>query len=214
MDGLVFVKSSRHGLVIQLDENASYSELLLAIEHKFQDTAGFFKHTKLAVSFEGRFLTEAEKQEIVSLISRTAGVQIVCVIENNDARELMYKRAVDRSLPCTGKRDGQFYRGNLKKKQLLESETSVVIVGNVECGATVVANGNIVVLGTIEGNVHAGANGSRNAFISAFHMAPEEICIGDIRAKRHITKEKAEFFMAPKIAVVDGEHIYIDPLSY
>lgn len=43
-------------------------------------------------------------------------------------------------------RTGQFYKGNLSRGDLLESDASIVIIGDVERGARVSARGNIVVL--------------------------------------------------------------------
>ena len=52
--------------------------------------------------------------------------------------------------------DGRFYRGTLKRNQVLESEASIVIVGDVEEGATVVSKGSIVVIGALLGSAQAG----------------------------------------------------------
>ncbi len=95
---------------------------------------------------------------------------------------------------------------------MLESETSIVILGNVDAGAKVIAKGNVVVMGSINGVVHAGANGDRTAFITALDMNPKLLKIGDVCLKRHKRNKRDEIFLEPKIAVVDGEHIYIDPL--
>ena len=110
------------------------------------------------------------------------------------------------------KSDGQFYRGTLKRRQLLESESSIVILGDVEFGAKVVAKGNIIILGTLYGSVHAGAAGDRNAFIIALSMQPQRLVIGDIEAKRQLIYQDSLSINGPQIAVVDGKRIYLDPL--
>ena len=110
------------------------------------------------------------------------------------------------------RREGQFYRGTLRKRQILESETSVVILGEVEPGARVIAKGNIIIVGALYGAVHAGASGDRDAFVVALSMQPKQLCIGDIEAKRQIIYQESLGIKGPKIAVIDGNRIYLDPL--
>lgn len=67
---------------------------------------------------------------------------------------------------------GQFYRGTLKRGDVLESEASIVIIGDVEHGARVTAKGNVIILGELKGTVTAGAAGNDQAVILAFSMSP------------------------------------------
>ncbi len=67
--------------------------------------------------------------------------------------------------------------------------------------------------GSLNGIVHAGASGDMNAFITALDMNPKLLKIGNVTAKRHKLQVRENNIMEPKIAIVDGEHIYIDPLT-
>ena len=138
-------------------------------------------------------------------------MNIVCIFDNNENTERLYQSVVEQSLEDMPRREGQFYRGTLKKRQVLESEKSIIVLGDVEYGATVVSKGNIVVLGTIWGNVHAGAAGNKNAFIVALSMKPQSLRIADIM-ENHMYIRKEEKPEA-KIAWMDGERIYIDTLK-
>ena len=53
--------------------------------------------------------------------------------------------------------------------------------------------GNIIILGTLYGSVHAGAAGDRNAFIIALSMQPQRLVIGDIEAKRQLIYQGQPF---------------------
>ena len=68
-------------------------------------------------------------------------------------------------------------------------------------------------MGALYGSVHAGASGDRNAYIVALSMQPKELRIGDIEAKRQIIYQESLNIQGPKIAVVDGRRIYLDPLT-
>ena len=62
----------------------------------------------------------------------------------------------------------------------IRTEASVVIEGNVNPGAQVIAGGSIEVRGKCRGIVHAGAFGDRNAYISADYLDPIQIRIDDL----------------------------------
>ena len=110
-------------------------------------------------------------------------IEILCIIEKNTATEQVHKKLLDESLEAIHERDGQFYKGTLRGRQVLESEQSIVIIGDVEEGATVASKGNVIVTGTIYGTVIAGAAGRTDAVIAALHMQPKKLRIGGIKVK-------------------------------
>lgn len=207
----VIIKSNKYGLLVHMDPEVPYSEILEELRGKFTKSARFFKGADMAVTFAGRVLTKPQEQEIIELITDTAHVHIVCIFDKNENTERLYQSVVEQSIEDMPKREGQFYRGTLKKRQVLESEKSIIVLGDVEFGATVVSRGNIVVLGTIRGSVHAGAAGNRSAFIVALSMKPQMLRIADTSAD-HVYLRKEEKPEA-RIAWLDGERIYIDPLK-
>lgn len=212
MSELVTIKSSHSGIELRLNAILPFPDLLKAVEEKFRQSADFFKNAKMAVSFSGRTLSISEEEQLIQVITQTTNLEIICIIDHDERKELIYKRAVAQCLSECEKSDGQFYRGTLKRRQLLESESSIVILGDVEFGAKVVAKGNIIILGTLYGSVHAGAAGDRNAFIIALSMQPQRLVIGDIEAKRQLIYQDSLSINGPQIAVVDGKRIYLDPL--
>ena len=90
---------------------------------------------------------------------------------------------LDESLEAIHEKDGQFYKGTLRGRQVLESEQSIVIIGDIEEGATVASKGNVIVTGTIYGTVIAGASGRKDAVIAALRMQPKKLRIGEVKVK-------------------------------
>lgn len=62
----------------------------------------------------------------------------------------------------------------------LEYEGSMVILGDVNPGAEVIAGENIVVLGNLRGVAHAGAKGNKKAIISAMRIESPQLRIANI----------------------------------
>ena len=74
----------------------------------------------------------------------------------------------------------KFYRGTMRSGNLIDYKGNVVVMGDVNPGAEIIATGNIVVMGVIKGTVHAGAKGNRNAIVSANGIYPTQLRIADL----------------------------------
>lgn len=195
-----------------MDPEVPFEVLLEHMRDRFCNSAKFFQGAQMAVSFQGRSLNYTQEQAILSLISDTAGIDIVCVIDEDSGHELAYKSIVEKAVAEFPEREGQFYKGTLGKRQVIESDSSIVILGNVEPGASVIAKGNIVVVGVLRGNAHAGAAGNRDAYIVALSMRPRSLRIGDMEARRQSVYQEGITIRGPKIAAIDGTRIRLGPL--
>jgi len=89
------------------------------------------------------------------------------------------------------------YQRTLRSGQSIHYDGNIVILGDVNPGAEVVAAGNVVVMGILRGVVHAGANGNEAAVVIALRLQPTQL-----RIANHITR-------AP-----DGEHAEVDQVEW
>ncbi|BAF59002.1 septum formation inhibitor [Pelotomaculum thermopropionicum SI] len=71
----------------------------------------------------------------------------------------------------------------LRSGQSIRYNGNIVVLGDVNPGAEVVASGNVIVMGALRGVVHAGAGGDENAVIMAFRLQPTQL-----RIANHITR--------------------------
>lgn len=207
----VRLKSYTKGIKIAIEEDADFEEVLEEIAEKFKDSEKFFGKAKLAVSFEGRKNTVEEENAILDRIKETSTVNIVCVV--SEESENAFDRAVGTVEQLLAEDTAQFYRGTLAGKAMLETEQSIIILGNVQKGSTVVSKKDVIILGNLEGSVYAGADGGSH-FVAALSMTPETVRIGDVKGK---TKEKGFWGRKkqslPQIAYKKGEEIVFEDLS-
>lgn len=214
MKDSVVIKSNQNGLFIYLDDSLTYPELLKAVQKKFQENAKFFEGSQVAVSFEGRHLTKEEEWEIMNLISQTAHIHIVCLLDHHSLEAYLCKEIVEERIQELSIKDGLFYKGTIQKKQVLESERNITILGDVEAGATVVSKGNIIVLGRACGKLHAGATGNQDAIIVALSLQSQSVKIADIKSERLFYRPKdTGLFQNPEIVLLKNKQLYITPLS-
>ena len=97
-----------------------------------------------------------------------------------------------------------------EQKQFRELTTgNVVIMGDVNHGAEIIAYGNIVVMGALRGVAHAGANGNDEAFVSAFRLQATQLRIGKFIARAPDNSSYNPKY--PEVAFIRDEMIQIEP---
>ena len=117
---------------LRLAQDVPFDVLTEALRTKFREASRFFRGAKMAVSFTGRVLNRTEEKAILEIISDEAGIDVVCIIDRDENNEMMYRSVVEQTLFNMKKREGQFYRGTLARREVLESDASIVILGDVE----------------------------------------------------------------------------------
>ena len=217
MKNAVIIKSFPNGLSIFLDSELPFSQLLEEIAVKFSESANFFKDASMVLSFEGRVLSDQEERQIVDIISANSRLKIVCIMGKDEETERNFVKALQQLSfhQEVMENAGQFYKGTLKDGQILETENSIIVLGDVYPGACIISSKDIVVLGGFYGQAYAGGNGEEGHFVVALEMSPEKLKIGDFKYK---TSEKQSKWsikpkIQPKIAYVNDARVKIEPIT-
>lgn len=217
MKNAVIIKSFPNGLSIFLDSELPFSQLLNEIAMKFSESANFFKDASMVLSFEGRVLSDQEERQIVDVISANSRLKIVCIMGKDEETERNFVKALQQLSfhQEVMENAGQFYKGTLKDGQILETENSIIVLGDVYPGACIISSKDIVVLGGLFGQAYAGGNGEEGHFVVALEMSPEKLKIGDFKYK---TSEKQSKWsikpkIQPKIAYVNDARVKIEPIT-
>lgn len=77
-----------------------------------------------------------------------------------------------------------YIRRTIRSGQSISSDGNIVIIGDVNPGAEIIAKGDVTVWGILAGIVHAGSDGNSFARIRALKLNPVQIRIGDVFARR------------------------------
>lgn len=85
----------------------------------------------------------------------------------------------------------RLYQGFAHDGMTIRSDGHLVFFGEVEKGASLIAVGNIIVIGGLYGSAHAGCNGHNGSYIMAMDMKPERLAIADL-AERYSYKTDSE----------------------
>ena len=103
--------------------------------------------------------------------------------------------------------NGVLIKRTLRSGRVVKSEGHVVILGDVNPGAEIVARGDIIIWGRLRGNVHAGADGDESAIVCALDMTPNQL-----RIAGYITTSPSEPERnpTPEVALIRESQIEVE----
>lgn len=217
MKNAVIIKSFQNGISVYLDSLLPFEELLEEVAFKFKESSRFFKNAKMAISLDGRSLTEDEERRVLDAISMNSDLHIVCLVGKDEETNQNYLKALQQLDygDLEQENEGHFYRGTLRNGQILETESSIVVLGDVYPGSSIISTKDIVILGGLFGKAYAGANGEEGHFVVALEMSPEKLKIGDFKYKNSDRQIKWPIKpkVQPKIAYVKNDRVVMEPIT-
>lgn len=159
----ISINFKKDEIVIKLNDQAEQNEIINDLKKKLPELKKFYKEEKNAIKVTGKVLKNKEIDEIQNLIKEKIDVPI-----DFDMPKSLGLSGITKTFNKEIKMsETKFHKGSLRSGQKIESEGSLVILGDVNSGAEVVASDHIVVLGTLRGLAHAGAKGNKQAIVAA-----------------------------------------------
>ena len=217
----VIFKGRRDGITILLDDELPFAEIREVLAIKMRDAQKFFGTATATVTFKGRELSEAEENALLDVIVSSSSLSI-SFARNAAGQATMSaaaakaeERAQEAPAPVLGAAHmTHFHKGALRSGQSIRFAGSVVLMGDVNPGAEIVAEGNVVVLGAVKGLVHAGCSGNRDCYVSSFDMQPTQLRIADLitYVPKEMLKKRAKARSVPVYAYISEGQIFIEAL--
>lgn len=176
MENCVSINLRKNEIVIKIAEDAEQKKIISELTKKLSDLKKLYKEDKTPIKIVGKVLKNKEIDEIQELIKEKIDVDI-----DFDMPKSLGLSSITRTFKQeVAISETKFHRGSLRSGQRLETEGSIVIIGDVNSGAEVIASDNIVVLGNLRGLAHAGAKGNKNAIIAAGKLDAVQLRISNI----------------------------------
>lgn len=176
MENCVSINSKQEKIIIKIAGPATHEEVINCLKEKIPQLSKMYQEEKIPILVIGKVLKQKEMEEIKELINKDINVEI----EFDSPKEMglseirkVYEKSTENS-------ETKFYRGSLRCGQKLEFEGSIIVIGDVNGGAEVIAGENIAVLGTLRGLVHAGAKGNKKAIIAANSIETPQMRIANL----------------------------------
>ena len=197
MKNCVSINLRKNEIIIKLNDDANQLEIVECLRKKLPELRKLYKDEKTPITVTGKILKNKEIDEIQELIKSKIDVEIDFDMPKSLGLSSI-KKAFDKKIASS---ETEFHRGSLRSGQKLESEGSLVILGDVNSGAEVMASDNIVVLGALRGLAHAGAKGNKQAIIAAGLVDTVQIRIANI--VKEIDRDEEPLHKQAYISVID-----------
>jgi len=190
MPSKVEIKGFRDGLLATLGQG-EWPELTQALISQVEAKGDFFRGARLAIDVGNHALHAAELSSLSDTLSRH-DLNLWAVISNSPLTEqnalalglttqlVKPRPEPENYLPETTYHDGEqaiVVQRTLRSGFKLEFPGHIIVIGDVNPGAEIVAVGSVIVWGRLRGVVHAGAEGNESAVISALDLSPTQLRI-------------------------------------
>ena len=176
MKNCVIITMKKNQVIIKIDENAEQKDIITNLKKKMIELKNLYQDDKTPILVVGKVLKNREMDEIQTLIKKFINTQIEFdspkVLGLHGIKKTFYKEIATS--------ETKFHKGSLRSGQKIEFEGSLVIIGDVNAGAGVIAGENIVILGELRGLAHAGAKGNKDAIIEAVSIEATQLRIADV----------------------------------
>jgi septum site-determining protein MinC len=190
-NSLIQIKGLRDGLLVSLDD-APWEEQRVALLAQVDGQPAFFQGARLALDVASQVLHVNEMVDLRDQLSER-GISLWAVISESPTTEktaqlLGLATRISKPRPeesrkfaveDLGEETALFLHRTLRSGTRIEFAGHVVILGDVNPGAEIVADGNVMVWGRLRGMVHAGVKGNRKAVVCALDLSPMQLRIAD-----------------------------------
>ncbi len=197
----VSVNLRKDEIVIKLDENAEQEQIITVLKKKLPELRKLYKDEKTPIRVTGKILKNKEIDQIQDIIKGKIDVEIDFDMPKSLGLSSI-KRTFDKEIAMS---ETKFHRGSLRSGQRMEVEGSLVILGDVNSGAEVVASDNIVVLGALRGLAHAGAKGNKQAIIASGLFDAVQVRIANI--VKEINRDEEPLHKQAYLSVIEDKII-------
>ena len=172
------ISQTTNEIILNVNVIAELQEILEELQMKMPRLKEFYETSNIPIKITGRLFSPNEIQKVKMYI-KDSGITVD--VKFDDVSDLLGLHAIKRTFQAdVDITETKIVQNSLRSGQKEEYAGSIVICGDVNAGAEIIAGGNIIVLGTLRGLAHAGAAGNTMALISANTVDVTQIRIANL----------------------------------
>jgi len=199
----VHIKGTNEGLVFLLNDDCPFEEVITELKDKLENShQGILTGPLMRVTIKTgyRILTDLQREQLKDVF-RSKGNLMIHAFENHVE-----------SLKEKEKSQVQVVYGTIRSGQVYQFDGNILLIGDINPGGSLLAKGDIYVLGNLRGMAHAGIDGDAQTVIAASVMDPTQLRIADIISYPPEKNDKNE--KNHKVAYVENKQMVLESLQY
>lgn len=205
----VIFKGTKNGISVILNNDVAFEEIKESLKHKLDDSGDFFKKSNVKIVISGKKLDKDQQDEVRKVFSMYDNTSLI--VTENELNIIKEEKRIKKINTFNIGTESQslFIRKTIRNGQRIRYGGNIIIVGDVNPGAEIIAEENIIVLGTLRGMAHAGAFGDKSSIVVAFRLLPMQLRIGSIITRP--PEGDCSKSDCPEIAYIKDGVIVIEP---
>ncbi len=207
MGDIVTIKGLKYGLQLTFAKGASFDDVQANLLNKLQSGDGFFIRGTTVFVPKGYFAEE--QNETLRKMFHRHGMLFSTELKRPNLAPPSRDTSTKTPKVKASVEEAQkmmVINHTVRGGQEVKANCSVLICGNVNPGAQVIAGGSIDIRGTCRGFVHAGAFGDKSACVVADRLMPAQIRIADLIARA--PDEEFQASQAERAMIKDNQIIF------
>ncbi len=222
MSGYIAIKGTRNGLRLTLEPKTPFKELLSTLANRLAESPAFFRGASITIDSSQRTLRNSERMQLEDLLAlyQMSIISLDMTIEKHKeikistqplpgslSEETMTQDTDYVQRNPRQSEDTLFLRRIVRSGQAIHHHSNIIVLGDVNPGAEIIAGGDIIVWGVLRGMVHAGYPDNENALVCSLQLSPVQLRIA------HLLSRPPEGFEAqqlPEVASIRQEQIIVE----
>lgn len=180
-------KGKLNGLYLNIDPDENFDVIVVYLKQFLEDKGSFYRGSRI-IGLKGQALNYKQKAMIETIIYDQFGIEVESLEEPMTRIEpamveppkvevkevIIQEKSVDLEKHVS---DTHFVYGTMRSGKSVHFPGHVIVIGDVNPGAEIVAEGNIIVMGRVFGFIHAGSAGNDKSVVIANMLKPTQIRI-------------------------------------
>lgn len=223
---IVTIKGISDGLLVTLSTTEEWQRITEELANRIDAKGDFFAGARVTADLGERPVPKYELTSLKAVLERRKLTLVVVQTTSKttfeaaqaldlrtntpeDTRRNVNDEVLD-TLPIDPEEQGTpgvMIDRTLRSGRTVHSRGHVIVYGDVNPGAQIIATGDIIIWGRLRGTAHAGAEGDMTAVICALDMSPNQLRIADLIATSPSDNQRT---IRPEVASVRDDQIIVE----
>ena len=203
----VKISGSEQGLLMRLEWETSFPQLLVELEELLQQSPDFYHGAQILLEVGPRPILQHDMEQLAVVLDRY-DVNLQGVVAASGGQNRRPQPPIMPLSPLDPNSALHVERRTVRSGEKIAAEGHVIVVGDVNPGAEIIAGSSIFVWGSLRGAAYAGVPDHNEAVIAALHLAPIQLRIAAYIARPPETQSSTS--STPQLARIDRSSIVVE----
>jgi len=187
-------------IIVDMNKFKDFDDVLDSLKDKMSGAKSFYKDASIIITIQLKYITERQRRKLKDLLFDEFFIKDCSYQELEQEENKAFEGVFEGRT--------KYITTTIRSGQVINYHGNLVIIGDVNPGAEIYADGNIIVLGHVKGDLYAGVSGNTNAIIAAYKLEPKILKIANLATLSPDGDYEPQY---PEIATIKEHSIIVEP---